>query len=118
MEEGFMSSCLNLRKIEISYLIFHNGPFFFRTRGMYLNRWTPDFNPDHSVLSIVHVWVRLPHLLLHCWNEDTMRCIGNTLGRYKDRAKPRAGMFAYARLSVEVNLEKGLPEAIQLSLDN
>jgi hypothetical protein len=26
-------------------LIFHSGPYFMGERGMYLNKWTPDFSP-------------------------------------------------------------------------
>lgn len=30
-------------------LIFRNGPYFMDTRGFYLNRWTPDFDPEMDV---------------------------------------------------------------------
>jgi hypothetical protein len=65
-----------------------------------------------------HVWVCLPFLPLHCWNDETLRNIGNTLGKYIDRVEPRDGLQVCARLCVEVDLEKGFPEAIQLTLDN
>jgi hypothetical protein len=44
--------------------------------------------------------------------------IGNTLGKYIDRVEPREGLQACARLCVEVDMEKGFLEAIQLTLDN
>ena len=47
-------------------LIFRNGPYFMDTRGLYLNRWTPDFDPEMDIPNAVPVWVRLPHLPLHC----------------------------------------------------
>jgi hypothetical protein len=98
-------------------LIFRNGPYFMGTRGMYLNQWTPDFSPENDIPSVVPVWVRLPFLPLHCWNDETIKNIGNTLGRFIDRAEPRDRLQSCARLCVEVDLEKGLPEAIQLTLD-
>jgi hypothetical protein len=52
------------------------------------------------------------------WNDETIRNIGNTLGKYIDRVEPREGLQACTRLCVEVDLEKGLPEAIQLNLDS
>jgi hypothetical protein len=70
------------------------------------------------VLSVVSVWIRLPHLPLHCWNPNSLRNIGNSLGKYIDSIEPKANMFACARICVEVDLEKGLPEAILLKLDN
>jgi hypothetical protein len=98
-------------------LIFRSGPYFMGTRGMYLNKWTPDFSPENDIPSAVPVWVRLPFLPLHCWNDETIKNIGNALGRFIDRAEPREGLQSCARLCVEVDLEKGLPEAIQLILD-
>jgi hypothetical protein len=87
-------------------------------RGMYLNKWTPDFSPENDIPSIVPVFFRLPFLPLHCWNDETIKSIGNTLGKYIDRVEPRDGLQACTRLCVEVYLEKGLPESIQLTLDN
>jgi hypothetical protein len=98
-------------------LIFRNGPYFMGTRGMYLNQWTPNFSPENDIPSIVPVWVRLPFLPLHCWNDETIKNIGNTLGRFIDQVEPRDRLQPCARLCVEVDLEKGLPEAIQLTLD-
>jgi len=87
------------------------------TRGMYLNKWTPDFIPENDIHSVVPVWVKLPFLPLHCWNNETIKNIGNTLGRFIDRAEPRDTIQSYACLCIEVDLEKGLPKAIQLTLD-
>jgi hypothetical protein len=69
-------------------LIFRSDPYFMGARGMYLNKWTPDFSPENDIPSAVPVWVRLPFLPLHCWNDETIRSIGNSLGKYIDRAEP------------------------------
>jgi len=66
-------------------LIFRNIPYFFGTKGMYLNWWNSNFNLEHDVLICVH----LPHLPLQCWNEDTMHNINDSLGQYIDRYEPR-----------------------------
>ena len=65
----------------------------------------------------VPVWVRLPHLPLHCWNDETLQAIGNSLGNYIDKAEPKCHFLSYTRICVEVDLEKGLPQAINLYLD-
>jgi hypothetical protein len=59
-------------------LIFRNGSYFMGPQGLYLNKWTPDFDPAQDVPSAVPVWVRLPHLPPYT--------AGNTLGRYIDQA--------------------------------
>jgi hypothetical protein len=69
-------------------LIFRNGPYFMGTRGMYLNQWTPAFNAENYIPSVVPIWVRLPFLPLHCWNDETIKNIGNTLKRFINRDKP------------------------------
>jgi hypothetical protein len=87
-------------------------------RGMYLNKWTPNFSTENVIPSSLPIWVRLPFLPLHCWNDETLKNIGNSLEKYIDRTEPREGIQACARLCVEVDLEKGPPEAIQLTLDD
>ena len=86
-------------------------------RGMYLNKWDLSFNPEKDIPKVVPVWVKLPHLPLHCWNDEDFRAIGNTLGKYIDKSKPKAPMFSCARICVKVDIEKGLPESINLSID-
>ena len=99
-------------------LIFRNGPYFMDSGGLYLNKWTPDFDPELDVPSAVPVWVRLLHLPLHCWGDDSVRAIGNAVGKYIDRSEPKDNMQACARICVEVDLGKGLPEAIKLKVDD
>jgi len=82
-------------------------------QGLYLNQWTPDFDLTLDVPSAVPVWVRLPHLLLHCWNPKSLETIGNKLGKYIDRAE-RRDQYCCARSCLDVDLEEGLPEAIKL----
>ena len=70
-------------------LIFRNEPHFMGPQGLYLNKWTLDFDLNQDVPSVVLVWVRLSHLPLHCWNSQSLEAIGNTLGKYIDRAERR-----------------------------
>jgi hypothetical protein len=98
-------------------LIFRSGPYFMGGRGMYLNKWTIDFILENDIPSIIPIWVRMPFLPLHCWNVETIRNIGNTLRKYIDRVEPQEGLQSCVILCIEVDLEKGLPEEIQLNLD-
>jgi hypothetical protein len=69
--------------------IFRSGPYFMGPKGLYLNRWTHDFDLAVDVPKAVLVWVSLPNLLIHCWNPSSLQTIGNRLGRfiYKDDPK-------------------------------
>ena len=84
-------------------------------QGLYLNKWTPYFDPTQDVTSVVPIWVRLPHLPLHCWDSDSLEAIRNTLGKYIDRAE-RKDQYSCARICVYVDLEIGLLEAIKLNV--
>ena len=84
-------------------------------QGLYLKNWTPNFDPTQDVTSAVSIWVRLPHLPLHYWNPDSLEAIGNKLGKYIDREETK-NQFSCARICVEVDLEIGLPEAINLTV--
>jgi hypothetical protein len=96
-------------------LVFRSGPYFMGSRGLFLAPWTLDFNPEAEITA-APVWVRLPHLPLHLWGIDSLEDIKNKLGHFLDKAEPKGDQFTYARICVEVNLEKGLLEAIKLSL--
>jgi hypothetical protein len=71
-------------KVDID-LIFKSGPYFMSLRGMYLNKWIPEFSPKNGIPSTIPVWVCFPFLPLHCWNDEPLKNIGNTLGRFIDR---------------------------------
>jgi hypothetical protein len=96
-------------------LIFRNGPYFMGPQGLYLNKWTPDFDPAVDVPTAVPVWVRLPNLPVHCWNWDSLKHIGDALGKFIDRANNN-DQYDCARICVEVDLEVGLPEAIKIKV--
>jgi hypothetical protein len=99
-------------------LIFCNGPYFVGARGVYLNKWTPDFNQENNVPSAVVMWVHMPHLPLHCWSNDTLRNIGNSIGQYIDKVELKENLLYHAKFFIEVDLEKGILEAMIISLDN
>jgi hypothetical protein len=87
------------------------------TQGLYLNRWTPNFDPASEVPKDVPVWVRLPNLSIHCWNPSSLQAIGNGLGRYINQAKPK-DQYSCARICVEADLEVGLLEEIKMKVNN
>ena len=86
-------------------------------QGIYLIKCTLDFDPTQDVSFAIPVWVRLPHLPLHCWNSKSLETIGNKLGKYIDRSE-RKDQYSCARICVEVDLEIGLPEAINIIVAN
>lgn len=91
-------------------LIFRTEPYFLGARGMYLNKWTPDFSSENDVLSAVQVWVCLPDLPLHCWNDDAFGCIGNSIGCYIDRVEPKENIFSLQEFVLRLTWKKESPK--------
>jgi hypothetical protein len=85
------------------------------TQGLYLNRWTPNFDLASEVPKDISVWVRVPNLPIHCWNSSSLQAIGNRLGHYIDKADPK-DQYSCARICVEVDLEIDLSEAVKLKV--
>lgn len=58
------------------------------------------------------VWVRLPNIPPPFWHHKVLEDIGNTLGKFKkiDIVRAENGIFTYARIFVEINLSKGIPD--------
>ena len=49
---------------EARYVVFQNGTYLFGSGGMYLNKWTLDFNLDEDIPTAIPIWVKIPCLPL------------------------------------------------------
>ena len=102
---------------EVRDAIISTGPWFWGSTGLFITPWFPNFDANTMEVTNMPVWVRLYNLPLHFWNENVLGCIGNTLGRYikTDTQRLEERIFTFARICVEVDLSKGLPESIMLN---
>eukprot|EP00253_Pinus_taeda_P007922 PITA_07922 len=96
--------------------IISNGPYFWGTSGLFMTPWFPDFDPNTMAVSKVPVWVRLYNLLLHFWSKQVLEGIGNSIEKYikTDLERIDERIYTFARICVEVDLSKGLPDNIRL----
>lgn len=96
------------------------GPWFMGTSCLFLTPWFPDFDPASAVITKAPVWIRLPNIPIHLWRTEVYRKIGNTLGCFLmgDYAREQQGLYTYARVCVELDLSKGLPEQINLKIND
>lgn len=86
-------------------LIFRTGPYFFGSRGMYLTRWMSDFNRSRTSHQQYQHGFTL-HIFLFIPGKDSLRSIGNALGRFIEKLELKDGLFTCAGICVEVDLEK------------
>jgi len=95
------------------------GPWFWGRAGLFLTPWFPEFDANSMVVTKMPVWVRLPNLPLPFWHHMVLEDIGNLLGKFIKRDPDRndQGLFTYARICVEIDLSKGLPDRIHLQYE-
>jgi hypothetical protein len=84
--------------------------------ALMLKRWRLAFNPDTDYFQLRHLWVLLPGLPLHFWNEEAFRAIGNSLGKLISLDSPsRSGSSRLlGRVLVEIDISTGLPETLEI----
>jgi len=92
------------------------GPWFWGRAGLFITPWFPEFDANTMVVTKMPVWVRLPNLPLPYWHHLVLEDIGNLLGSFikSDKERQDKGLFTYARICVEIDLSKGLPDRIHL----
>jgi len=92
------------------------GPWFWGRAGLFITPWFPEFDANTMVVTKMPVWVRLPNLPLPYWHHLVLEDIGNLLGRFikSDKERQDKGLFTYARICVEIDLSKGLPDRMHL----
>ncbi|CAN1166170.1 hypothetical protein LINPERHAP2_LOCUS26579 [Linum perenne] len=85
------------------------GPWKIYDYYFSVARWTPDFNEDEPLKTIL-TWVRLPRLPIQYFNRVAVSHIGNCIGRTVklDLATSEGARARYARVCVEVDVSKPL----------
>jgi hypothetical protein len=97
--------------------ILRNNSFSWDGRFPLLAKpWHKDFDPLLESFNKIPVWVRLPNLPLHLWLDSVLESVGNALGDFRcvDTATSDIFHSTVARVLVEVDTSKGLPEMICL----
>ena len=89
-------------------MIFMNGPYLMGPQVLYLNRPTLDFNLAIEIPKFIPVWVHFPNFPMHYWNIESLKSIGDSLGRFIDMAIPK-DQYDCACICVEVDMESGIP---------
>lgn len=81
-----------------------------------LKPWHQAFNPATETFDKVPMWVRLPNLPLHFWFESCLEAFGNSLGEFLmiDEGFSNLLHSTYARMLVEMEVSKSLPEEISI----
>jgi len=74
------------------------------------------FDPLTEHFQLRHLWVLLPRLPIHLWNEGALKAIENALGRFisLDNSSLQNTSRKMGRILVEVDIHEGLPEVMDI----
>jgi len=110
---------VQFEKQEECQKVITQGPWFWGRAGLFITPWFPEFDANSMVVTKMPVWVRLPNLPLPFWHHMVLEDIGNLLGTFIKRDPDRndQGLFTYARICVEIDLSKGLPDRMHLQYE-
>ncbi|PKU82313.1 hypothetical protein MA16_Dca005318 [Dendrobium catenatum] len=94
--------------------VFNGGPWFVAGFVVGLDKWSPNFSPNSLDGVSSPIWVCLPHLPLHCWDESNITRIISIIGTplLLDGNMFRWGRREFAISYIWVNLNSKLPSGI------
>ncbi|PKU72700.1 RNA exonuclease 1 [Dendrobium catenatum] len=94
--------------------VLNGGPWFIGGFVVGLDKWSPNFSPNSLDGVSCPIWVRLPHLPLHCWDESNITRIASRIGTplLLDGNMFRWGRREFAKAYIRVNLNSKLPSGI------
>jgi hypothetical protein len=90
---------------------------FIDSSPILLKLWSPTFDVDNERLDSIPIWVCLPGLPPHLWNEKCFQAIENHLGEFLvvDMGSIDSGEMDVARILVLLNIREGLKEYLNLT---
>lgn len=79
-----------------------------------MKNWELDFEFDSDMFSQIPIWVKLPSLSVGYWSAKALSKIAGAIGKplYTDEYTAMAEKISYARILIEVNISKTLPDEI------
>ena len=94
--------------------VLRGGPWFIGGHYLAIMPWEPYFKASEAKLSSVAVWVRLPELPIEFYEASVLREIGSVIGPVLrvDSFTASETRGGYARLCVQINLDKPLITSI------
>ncbi|GLJ54923.1 hypothetical protein SUGI_1179210 [Cryptomeria japonica] len=97
--------------------ILNQRSWFVNKHALYLQPWTPNFNPIPLVYYSAPIWIRLYNLPIKYWGDGFLKKVGRTLGTLLEvDVDDEADLCKYARLRVAV--VRRIPESISLLTAN
>ncbi|KAL2938353.1 hypothetical protein RDABS01_021802 [Bienertia sinuspersici] len=90
-------------------------PQFFDYKPLIMKQWSPDIELHKENVKTVPIWIRMPNLDLKYWGQGCLHKLGDIIGTTLkvDNVTMNKDRLSYARILVEVELDKELPNYIR-----
>ncbi|KAL0912140.1 hypothetical protein M5K25_018093 [Dendrobium thyrsiflorum] len=91
--------------------VLSGGPWFVNSHIVGMEKWSTEFSPNSMKGLSSPIWIRMPHLPLHCWDEKNVGLIASRIGTplMIDGNMFQWGKREFARICVRVKLDIPLP---------
>lgn len=92
------------------------GPWFIGEHFLAIRPWEPYFKASEAKLTDVAIWIRFPELPIELYDRAVFKEIGSAIGPILriDAYTASGSRSSYARLCVQVDLEKPLINMIRI----
>ncbi|KAL0921225.1 hypothetical protein M5K25_008278 [Dendrobium thyrsiflorum] len=99
------------RSSEAMESILTRGPWYVNGHIIGLDKWSPNFSPSSMKGLSSPVWIKMPHLPLHCWDEENVTRIASKVGKpiMLNGNMFHWGRREFARVCVRLLLDTKLP---------
>ncbi|KAI0524453.1 hypothetical protein KFK09_003823 [Dendrobium nobile] len=89
-------------------LVMSNGPWYVKRQNIGEDKWSSQFSPDSLKGLTSPIWIRLPSLPLHCWDEINVCRIASKVGKpyLIDDNMFHWGRREFSRICVHIQIEK------------
>ncbi|KAL2930965.1 hypothetical protein RDABS01_036375 [Bienertia sinuspersici] len=106
---------VRFNSVEQREKIWNDEPKFFDSKPVIMKRWDPDMELHKETIKTVPIWTRFPKLELKYWGHRSIHKLGDAIGTTLkvDRLTEQKERLAYARIMVEVDIQKELPDQIE-----
>lgn len=113
--KDFFLICFSLK--EDHDLVLKKGPWFVGENFLSIRPWEPNFKPASAVVSSVAIWVRLNELPIEYYDREALMFIVQAIGNVLriDTHTASKARERYARLCIQVDIEKPLVNAVLIN---
>ena len=111
-EEGYY--IIKFKNLSDMNEILYSGPYTINNRPIILKQWCSDFDFGKGFLAEIPLWVNFPKLPLNCWGVGSLSRIASAIGvpLFADECTTKQTRISYARMLIEVNVTKPIPQQI------